>query len=104
MEVNNLFLYSVSVFSILGSVFLVLTGIFLAVFMLRANRIGKSVEKLLQTVNDTVSETGESIKHASNSVEQFAKGLFTLETVKDTVLDIINTIKNKKGDKNEKGK
>lgn len=102
MELNNLFLYSVSIFSILASILIVMIGVFSVIFMVRANRIADLIEKLTQTINSTVSETGESVKKTIDSIEQLVKGLFTFATIKKTVLDIINAIKSQKGEQNGK--
>jgi hypothetical protein len=70
----------------------------------KANKIARKIDDLIVTTKNTVIESGDSIKTATTSIEQFIKSLFTMETIKKTVIEFIKIFKNKEGGNNEKRK
>lgn len=80
----------------------ILAGVFLVIFMLRINKITRSIDELTQTINNTVHDTGESIRGATGSIEKFIKSLFTVEVVRKSIVEIFKAIKERKEKQNEK--
>lgn len=102
MELNNLFLISVSVFAILASLVAIIWGMFLIVVFIKVNKIFKKINELSDFTKETVGDVGRSLKDTSSSIQLFVKGLFTVDAVKKLIMEIIDLIKKRK-DKNEKG-
>jgi hypothetical protein len=101
LELNNLFLYSVSIFSILASILVVIAIVWLIYFSIRISKITKAIEHFVITLDNTVSETGESIRNTATTLEQFVKGIFAFDTIKNGLFKIFAKIKNNKGEENE---
>lgn len=102
MELNNLYLISVSVFSILASVFMLLMGFFAVVLIVKLIRLARKAEELADFARETVGEVGQSLKDTSSSIETFVKGLFTVDAIKKTIVEVIELIKKRKGADSEK--
>jgi len=102
MELNNLFLISVSVFAILASFLVIIFGVFLIVIFVKVNRTFKKIDELSDFAKNTVNDVGQSLKETSSSLQLFVKGLFTVDAIKKLIMEIIDLIKKRK-DKNEKG-
>ncbi len=104
MDLANIFFITTSIFAVVASVFLILFGYECISFLVKANRIAGKIEDLTTTTKNTVIESGDSIKAAAVSIEQFIKSLFTVEAIKKTAIELIKVFKKKEGEENEKGK
>ena len=104
MDLTKIFLISTSIFAIIASIYLLIIGIQCIIFLTRANKIARKIDDLTITAKNTVIESGDSVKAAAVSIEQFIKSLFTVEAIKKTVIEFIKVFRNKEGEDNEKRK
>ncbi len=104
MDLTKIFLICTSIFATIASIFLIVFGYQCIVLMDKANKIAKKVDDLTTTAKNTVIESGNSIKAASVSIEQFVKSLFTVEAIKKTTIELIKAFRNKEGEDDEKRK
>lgn len=92
---------SISVFCIVGTIFMI--TFFVWAIMLRAQlgRLILKLEEISQIAKSTVGDTKAFVDRTITSLETFKNSIFTFEFIRRVVTEIINLIKNnKKGTKN----
>lgn len=103
MNLNAFFQVSVSVFSIVATIFMITLFIWAIIIKLQLGKLIKKLEDISETAKTTVGEAKDFVEHSIKSLESFKNSIFTFDFVRRVVSEIINfKNNNSKGVKNGK--
>lgn len=101
MNLNQFFQVSVSVFSVVATIFILVMFVWGIMLFAGIRRLIKKVEEISEIAKTTTGEVKSFIERTIEFLDTFKKSLTTLDFIRKTATDIINLIKNKKGTKDE---
>lgn len=98
MNLNSFFQISVSVFCIVGMIFMICLFIWAVILRSRISKLITKLEEITATTETVVGEFKDFIERTIASLEKFKKGILTFEFIRKLTSEIISLIKNKKGE------
>lgn len=94
MELNNFFQVSVSVFCVVATVFMIMTMVWLTMLGVQFNKMIAMLEQILEIARTTSEDVKKFVERTIDSLEAFKNSIFTFESIRRVVTEIIKMIKN----------
>lgn len=105
MNLNDFFHLSVSIFSIVATIFLIIVFVWAVMLRIRLDKLIKKLEEISEIAKTTAGETKNFVERTIKSLESFKQSIFTFEFVRKITTEIIDHIKSKpKGAKHGQAK
>ena len=101
MTLNTFFQISISVFSIVATIFMLTLFAWAIIIKFQLSKLIKKLEEISDIAKTTAGEAKDFVERTIQSLEAFKNSIFTFEFIRKIVAEIIELIKNKKGDKDE---
>jgi len=94
MTLNAFFQVSVSVFCLVGTIFMVTMFVWAIIARAQISRLIIKLEEIADIAKSTAGDTKEFVDRTIASLETFKNSLFTFEFIRKVVVQIIELIKN----------
>jgi hypothetical protein len=102
---NSFFQLSVSIFCIVGTVFMITLFIWAIMLQIQISKLINKLEEISEIAKETASDAKGFVERTIKSLETFKNSLFTFEFIRKIAMEVIDMVKNnKKGTKNEQEK
>lgn len=100
MELNSFFQISVSVFCIVATIFMLTLFVWAIMLKVQMSKLIKKLEEISEIAKTTAGDARDFVERSIKSLEAFKNSIFTFEFIRKIATEVIDLIKNKKGDKN----
>ncbi len=94
MNLNSFFQITVSIFSIIASIFMLTLFVWAIILHGQLSKLLKKLEEISDVAKTTANDAKEFIDRTIESLEAFKNSIFTFEFIRKIVTEIIELIKN----------
>lgn len=98
MNLESFFQISVSIFSIVATIFIVILLAWGITIRIQINKLIQKFEEIAATAKTTTGEFKDFIDRTINSLEKFKESILTFEFIRKMTAEVISLIKSKKGE------
>lgn len=99
MSLNSFFQVSVSVFCIVGTIFMTVLLIWAVIIRIQIGKLIVKFDEIAATAKTTTNEFKEFIERTITSLEKFKESILTFEFIRKMASEVISLMKsNKKGE------
>jgi hypothetical protein len=96
MTLNDFFQISVSVFCIVGTIFMITVFVWAIMIRAQLGRLIVKLEEISEIAKSTAGDTKEFVDRTISSLETFKNSIFTFEFIRRVVVEVIDLIRNNK--------
>ncbi len=96
MNLNSFFQISVSIFSIVGTVFMIVLLVWAIIIRIQIGKLIKKFEDIAVMAKTTTNEFKEFIERTIASLEKFKQSILTFEFIRKMATEVISLMKNNK--------
>lgn len=95
MNLNDFFHLSVSIFSLVATIFLIVVFVWAVILNNQLNKLIQKLNEVLEVAKTTAGETRDFVERTIKSLEAFKESILTFDFIRKIVTEIIDHIKNK---------
>lgn len=99
MNLNSFFQVSVSIFSIVGTIFMIILIVYAVIIRIQIGKLIKKFEEIAVEAKTATDEFKAFIVRTIESLEKFKDSIMTFEFIRKMTTEVISLIKNNKKEK-----
>jgi len=96
MNLNSFFQVSVSIFCLVGTIFMIILFIWAVIIRIQINKLIRKFEEIAITAKTTTGEFKDFIERTITSLEKFKDSILTFEFIRKMTSEVITLIKSNK--------
>jgi len=96
MNLNSFFQLSVSIFCIVGTIFMIVLFVWAIIIRIQIGRLIKKFEEIALTAKTTTNEFKQFIERTIASLEKFKESVLTFEFIRKMASEVITLMRNNK--------
>lgn len=99
MDLNSFFQISVSIFCIVGTIFMIVLLIYAVIIRIQIGKLIKKFEEIAVTAKTVTGDVKDFIERTITSLEKFKDSILTFEFIRKMTSEVISLIKTNKKEK-----